>query len=128
MAFPTLKKKSTNYAHFVSVMSSSLTQPPDEDAAASLWSILDGKGLTGSRVGNMVKEVPIGEDNVGRRMLLAMGWDPLAGLGRDGGGATAPVPAGNVKLGKAGVGYRGRRGAAGLAPRGQNRRGKKYGI
>ena len=105
-----------DYGLFVSVASSALLKPPDEESARRLWSIVDSKGLAGTEVGSV--HVPIGMENVGARMLVAMGWRQGEGLGRDGwGGILEPIPVGvRAARNKAGVGFkRGRSENPGLA-------------
>jgi RNA-binding protein 5/10 len=50
--------------------------------------------------------VPISSDNVGAKILKAMGWQEGSGLGRDGSGITAPILAERRALG-AGLGATG---------------------
>ena len=58
-------------------------------AAASEWTLLE-RALTGTRAGT-ITAVPLGADNVGRRMLLAMGWRAGTGLGASADGIVEPV-------------------------------------
>ena len=56
---------------FRNTVSTVLATALDESAAESLWRILATKKLTGARVG-CVKEVPISEENIGHKMLIAL--------------------------------------------------------
>ena len=55
-----------------------------------------------------MEAVPIGKENIGARMLLAMGWVEGEGIGRHGReGRAEPVGVGmRPKVGKAGVGFK----------------------
>ena len=65
---------------FIASVTQALLRPPDERIAAGLWAVLEREHFTGTRVGT-IAAVPLGADNVGRRMLLAMGWRAGTGLG-----------------------------------------------
>lgn len=89
---------------FRSVVCQTLQCPPDEARARQLWDVLDKEALTGRKVGG-IAEVPIGPENIGARMLRAMGWKEGDGLGRDGHGITEPISSGSVKKNKRGLGW-----------------------
>jgi len=80
--------------------------PPDEAAAASLWHVLAAKNWTGVRFGCAAAEVPIGEQNVGHRMLVAMGWQEGAGLGKGEHGIVAPLVCGGAQTSRSGLGFK----------------------
>ena len=65
---------------FRSTVSTVLAAPPNEAAASALWRVLAKKQMLGSRVGD-IEEIPIGKDNIGHRMLVAMGWTEGNALG-----------------------------------------------
>ena len=75
---------------FIASVTQALLRPPDERAAAELWAVLDREHFAGSRVG-AIAAVPLGADNVGRRMLLAMGWRAGTGLCSSADGIVEPV-------------------------------------
>ena len=79
-------------ALFVATVAQAMQQPPDEAAATKLWAILSREKLEGARLGS-IREVPLGADNVGMRMLLALGWQPGTGLGTGEGGIVEPISA-----------------------------------
>ena len=68
---------------FVASVAQAVLSPPDEAEAARLWAILSREKLTGTSLGSL-EQVPLGGENVGMRMLLALGWKPGTGLGADG--------------------------------------------
>jgi len=59
-------------------------------AAASEWTVLEREHFAGTRIGT-IAAVPLGADNAGRRMLLAMGWRAGTGLGASADGIVEPV-------------------------------------
>ena len=59
-------------------------------AAAGEWTVLEREHFAGTRIGT-IAAVPLGADNVGRRMLLAMGWRAGTGLGASADGIVEPV-------------------------------------
>ena len=75
---------------FIASVTQALLRPPDERIAAGLWAVLEREHFTGTRVGT-IAAVPLGADNVGRRMLLAMGWRAGTGLGASADGIVEPV-------------------------------------
>ena len=75
---------------FVATVAQAALQPPNEEMAERLWDVLSVKRLAGMRLGS-VAEVPIGGENVGRRMLLALGWQPGTSLGASGAGIVEPI-------------------------------------
>ena len=90
---------------FRSTVSTVLAAPPDEAAASALWRILANKHLLGSRVGG-IKEIPIGEGNIGHRMLVAMGWTEGHALGlAERKGITEPIKASSAPVRGVGVGF-----------------------
>lgn len=93
-------------AQFKSVVSQVTRQPPDTEAAESFWRILQQEGLAGTKLGATSVHVPIGENNIGARMLRAMGWTTGTGLGACGQGITEPISAGGVKRDRKGLGMR----------------------
>ena len=46
-----------------------------------------------SNCNSEIKDVPIGESNIGSQMLRGMGWKPGQGLGKDSSGQLLPVKA-----------------------------------
>ena len=89
-------------ALFVATTAQALQCPPDEAAAARLWAVLSREDFEGVRLGS-IAEVPLGADNVGRRMLLALGWQPGTGLGMGGGGIVEPIAAASGSAGTGGA-------------------------
>ena len=90
---------------FRSTVSTVLAAPPDKAAASALWRILSKKRLLGSRVGG-IKEIPIGEDNIGHRMLVAMGWTEGHALGlAERKGIIEPIKASSAPARGGGVGF-----------------------
>ena len=75
---------------FIASVTQALLRPPDERIAAGLWAVLEREHFAGTRVGT-IAAVPLGADNVGRRMLLAMGWRAGTGLGASADGIVEPV-------------------------------------
>ena len=76
---------------FIASVTQALLRPPDERVAGGLWAVLEREHFAGTRVGT-IAAVPLGADNVGRRMLLAMGWRVGTGLGASADGIVEPVP------------------------------------
>ena len=119
---------------FIATVSQALLAPPDEQAAEALWRIVarDDPSLLGGTVGGIAR-VPaaaaplsslsslphlspaLGEDNVGRRMLEAMGWQAGEGLGREGWtGIVEPVKAAaQPRFQSCGLGFTGKGGGKG---------------
>ncbi|KAF9167981.1 hypothetical protein DFQ26_002206 [Actinomortierella ambigua] len=62
-----------------------------------------GNGREGAVVPDQPTKDGIKEDNIGNRLLKSMGWKEGQGLGKDGGGITAPVEATSYSRG-AGIG------------------------
>ena len=96
-----------NRALFISVVTQAIMYQPNEATAAKLWAILDSHGLGGERLGQCTSvQVPLGRENVGARMLEAMGWVQGDGLGKQGQGIKEPlsVDEANAKR-RAGVGW-----------------------
>ena len=51
-------------------------------------------------------QVPLGGENIGMRMLLALGWTPGTGLGADGTGIVEPIAAsGKMARSNSGLGF-----------------------
>ena len=96
-------------AVFTSVVSMAMLGPPDANAAKALWRVLAAKNLAGAAVGP-VAMVPLGEENVGMRMLQAMGWVQGTGLGAVGReGIVEPVAATPQRFQQCGLGFAGSR-------------------
>ena len=90
---------------FRNTVSTVLAAPPNEAAASSLWRILAKKRMLGLRVGG-IKEVPIGKDNIGHRMLMAMGWSEGEALGLvERKGITEPIKASSMAARRSGLGF-----------------------
>ena len=88
------------------MVTQALLQPPNEEGARHLWGILDSKGLSGSKLSQKV-DVPISAENIGARMLIAMGWQEGTGLGSSGHGIQEPISAYKCQpRNKAGIGWK----------------------
>ena len=91
------------YVLFVSSVSEAVASRPDAEAATRLWNVLDKKGWSGVSVGRIY--IPLAQDNVGARMLKAMGWVEGTGLGAAGQGIREPVCVERNVRRKTGVGW-----------------------
>lgn len=76
---------------FISTVTPVLVSPPDEIEAQRLWNILKDQGhRPGTSIGGTT--VPLSTtDNLGAKMLLALGWNPGTGLGRKRQGICEPI-------------------------------------
>ena len=75
---------------FISTVSPILRSPPNETEAQRLWQILDEQHQTGMTVGST--NVPLSStNNIGAKMLLALGWKPGTGLGKKSQGICEPI-------------------------------------
>jgi len=54
----------------------------------------------------MSQETPLPETNVGRKMLMKMGWSSVQGIGKLNQGRTTPLPVSTIPRQKAGLGFR----------------------
>ena len=117
---------------FIATVSHAVVSPLADDSAAQLWGVLDGEHMSGTAIGGVhVPPPPIGDENIGRTMLLAMGWKDGAGLGVQGReGRADPVQAACVRMAtdKRGIGYMYARGRSREQGRGRGGGGALGGV